>query len=721
MMIERFIKWLVNPIARKWHAIIIGVITVLFVSQLPKLQFNFELEQLFPSKHEDLAYFNAHIEEYGYDNDFLSILILSEQDKFQPAYLQVIRAVSDSLSGLPEIITVWNPLKLKRLVSTSQGAIPFDLFEDSGRFEADKKFSTNDPFLGQFFRYDGFLPISAQHQHITDQQQAAALQKKIESILKQHSLDYHILGKIAAQEEFNSYIKSDFGIFIGASIVICLIILWALFRSITSTLFPLAICLITLIWVFGLMALIGIPISIMTSLIPPLMLFVASSDGVHYLSALKSAKNREAAIQKVLKPTLLTSITTGIGFLSLLWIPVIPISELGFLCGMGTFIAFIVTYLLVPFISEATIRKSNWRPQFFQSIWKARKPIYGVFLVIFTFCLFGSFQLESDAYLLKDLPVTSTTRQSFDFGDKKLGGSKPWEIAVFLKDSSGSVWSPDVMKEVDEICQYLKSEFSLSELRSPSEILKYANFVQFGNLSIPDKMNRSFTLARQILRRQGFRLVSNEKNSLRITGLIPEIGSKATVAKNEELLSYLQSNVDTKLLGFRLTGTNYLIDKSNELLAAYMLQSILMAIGLVAVFMAIYFKSIKLALVSLVPNLLPLLMVGNIIYLADIPIQFSTSIIFALTFGIVVDDTIHFLTTYKRTSGSVDERIQATMNSAGIGIFNTSLILIAGFAIMMASSFGATFYLGLFLSSSLFFALITDMILLPILIKSLKL
>ena len=721
-MEQRIISWLDGSKSKKLHLLLIFLITGIFLSQIPKLQFNFELEQLFPRKDADLSYFNEHIAEYGYDNDFLSILVISENGKFHPEYLKALRDISDSLSALPETITVWNPLKLKRLVNTNYGgAIAFDLFEDPTRFEADKRFCLNDPFLGKFFRYDGFLPISVQHEHITDRAKAADLQEKIKRILQRHDLEYHILGKIAAQEEFNHYIKVDFGLFISVSIAICLVILLILFRNIKATLFPLMICGLTLSWVFGLMAALGIPISIMTSLIPPLMLFTSSSDGVHYLSALKSGKGRAEAIQKVFKPTLLTSITTAIGFISLAWIPVRPIAELRFICGIGTVFAFIITYMLVPFVSGTNIRLSGWRPNYFPSIWESRKLIYLISMGLFVFCLVGSAQLESNAYLLKDLPPSSKTRQSFDFGDQYLDGSKPWEIALFLKDTTLSIWSPPIMKEIDKVTSYLENDFKLSEIRSPSEVLKYANYAQFGNLQIPERMNRAFTLTRQILRRQGFRLVSKDRRSLRITGIIPEVGSKANVEKNERLKSYLNANLDPNLLGFRLTGTTYLIDRSNEMLAKYMLQSILMAIGLVAIFMAIYFKSLKLALVSLVPNIFPLLMVGNIIYLADIPIQFSTSIIFALTFGIVVDDTIHFLTTYKRSKGSIDERIKSTMASAGIGILNTSLILIAGFAIMMTSSFGATFYLGLFLSSSLLFALITDMILLPILIKSLNL
>jgi len=277
------------------------------------------------------------------------------------------------------------------------------------------------------------------------------------------------------------------------------------------------------------------------------------------------------------------------------------------------------------------------------------------------------------------------------------------------------------MKEVDKVSTYLKDSFALAEIRSPSEILLYASYIHYEKLEIPNKRNKAYTLAQQILRQQNFRLIAEDQKSLRITGLIPEIGSKATVEKNEQLLRYFRANINTDLIGFRLTGTNYLIDKSNELLAGYMLKSLLLAIGLVAIIMAIYFRSIKTAFVSLVPNLIPLIMVGNIIYLADIPIQFSTSIIFALTFGIVVDDTIHFLSAYQQTKGSLNERVSKTLQTAGAGIFNTSIILISGFALMMLSSFGATFYLGLFLSTSLIFALITDLILLPILIKSVNL
>ena len=149
-----------------------------------------------------------------------------------------------------------------------------------------------------------------------------------------------------------------------------------------------------------------------------------------------------------------------------------------------------------------------------------------------------------------------------------------------------------------------------------------------------------------------------------------------------------------------------------------MVKSLLIAIVLVSIMLGIYFRSFRTVLVALVPNLIPLILIGGLIYVFNVPIQISTSVIFALVFGIVVDDTIHFLATYRGFKNlTKEERLIQTFNSAGKGMVNTTFVLLSGFAIFMLSSFGATFYLGFFLCISLLLALLTDFLLLPVLIR----
>ncbi len=722
MFEKHLIQWLLRPRMKWILPTIIAVITVAFAAQLPKLRFNFELEQLFPQSDPDLQFFEAHIERFGYDNDFISILLISENGIFNEEYLATIRETCKQLTGIDHVLSIWNPLDLKRLNVTSYGLVAENLFELPSNFQRDSTIALNDPWLSESFGYQQFLPIALSHEHIQDQETVRNLQEEIEAILGDQPYKYHVLGKIWAQEEFNKYIRIDFGRFLSLSVVICLIVLIVIFRDLRATLLPLIICSISLVWVFGLMALTITPVSIVTSLIPPLILFISSSDAVHLLSALKRKGSKKLAYEKVLFPTFLTSATTSLGFLSIAVIPVAPVSELGLFCGIGSVFAFLITYGLAPLLNEKPADQN--RQLEFQPFWlwvqRHEKAILTAFLVIGTLGVYGSFQLETDAYLLRDLPKTSTSRQAFDYGDQYLQGSKPWAMEITLANPEYNIWDPVVQSEIHKITSYLEEDTPLSSIRSTSKVLAYINHLRTGEFTTPHRNNRSFAEAQSLLRRQNFQLVSADKKHVRITALIPELGSKATRQMNQAIMGQFERSIDPKIINYKVTGTNYLIDKSNGLLASYMLKSLLLAISLVSILLGLYFRSLWVLVVSLAPNLLPLLLVGGLVHLLGIPIQFSTSIIFALTFGIVVDDTIHFLTTFRRTEGPVDQRILSTLNTAGAGILNTTLILISGFAIMMASNFGATFYLGLFLACSMVLALATDLMLLPLLLKSLN-
>ncbi len=722
MLEKSIVSWLTSKQAKLIHLLLILVPSLIFALWLPRLSFNFELEKLFPTQDEDLKFFNEHVKTFGYDNDNLSALLIAPTSTFDTSYHQLIKQTSDALKRIDGVKVVWSPLNFRRLVPTPTGIVSFELFETVSNTKSDSLYVLNDPFLSESFGYGNFLPISLEHDHLTDQKEIQEFHQSIVNILENTGLRYHLLGKIAAQEEFNNYIRSDFGLFIALSIIICIAVLWLLFKDLASVALPLTVCMLTLLWVFGAMAMLGIPISIMTSLIPPLMLFVASSDSVHLLSSLQTCDNKGEAVKKVLLPTFFTSLTTCCGFISLWWIPVAPLGELGILCGIGTMVAFVVTYLFVPYLHDS-LRKPGSEghgKKLLATITSNRKAIYFSFGLLAIAGVSGTIRLQSNAFLLQDLPETSRVRQSFEFGDRVLGGSKPWEMAISITDPGSNIWSSQVIAEVDKITNYLEETYQLAAIKSPSKVLSYADYLHFGG-ELTQFSRKSVNTTRQILRRQDFKLIAPDQRTVRITGLIPETGSRATIAKNDSLIRFLDQHIDQSIISYRLTGTNYLIDKSNALLARYMMQSILIAIGIVSVLLALYFRSIRVAFIALIPNLLPLVVVGGIVYALDIPIQFSTSIIFALTFGIVVDDTIHFLATYFRATGTIEERLASTMDSAGSGILNTTLILVSGFAILTLSSFGATFYLGLFLSSSLLFALFTDLLLLPLLIKSFKL
>jgi hypothetical protein len=341
---------------------------------------------------------------------------------------------------------------------------------------------------------------------------------------------------------------------------------------------------------------------------------------------------------------------------------------------------------------------------------------------------YGTSQLKTDAYLLKDLPENSQVRQDFEFVDQYYGGSKPWEMAIWPADGNTTIWDYHFLVEANKINNYLIDEYGIERIFSPVSFMKYGNQIQEGGANkfyqFPSEAQFA-TALKNIERIKGKMAMSaitdSSETYARFAAFIPEWGSFDTQERNATLENYIAENIDEKILKHRITGTTYLIDKSNETISWNLIKGLLLATVLISIVLAFYFKSLRMLIISLVPNFIPLLITAGVMGYMDAPLKLTTSIIFAVAFGIAVDDTIHFLGTYKNIKAtSYCWRLVKTFRSAGLSICITSLLIISGFVLFTFSSFATTFYLGLFLSLAMFSALITDLFLLPLLLKKIS-
>ena len=217
------------------------------------------------------------------------------------------------------------------------------------------------------------------------------------------------------------------------------------------------------------------------------------------------------------------------------------------------------------------------------------------------------------------------------------------------------------------------------------------------------------------------KLVTEDSKVGRLIGFFPELGSYETDIRNRKMLNFLDSHIDKEVISYQITGTTYLIDKSHELLSVNLLKGLLTAILVIGIILGIYFKSWKLLVISLIPNIIPLVMVAGILGWLGISLKMTTSIIFTIAFGIAVDDTIHMMSYYLRNKKPDPfKRMESTFRHAGSAMLITSVIMSAGFSLYLFSNFGATFYMGLFVSLSLIIALAIDLTLLPLLLIRFK-
>jgi hypothetical protein len=708
--------------------------------QLKNLRVDFNFESFFEEESEDRIFFNQHKQVFGYDNDYLLLIIQASDGLFKPSFLNAVNSWEKQAEAIKGVASIQSPLALKHVVQSAFGITAYPLIhrDDPMRLAADSIRVSNHPLYKQYFSFEkGAMLVAIQHQHFSDKETEEHFYDELQQSLQDANLDsYTLVGRLTAQNAFISNIGNDFVFFTILALLLSALILWGIYRSFRLMLIPYLISVSSLVISLGLIASLEISLSILSILLPTIVLFVSTSDAIHLTNAFRQGKTDSnkhkhlyTAVNKIFAPTLLTSVTTAIGFLSLYLIPSQPIRELGILAAVAIMIAFLVNFIFGPLLLTMRKNGKSWQlPVKAFVCFVLRNRIQIIVTAIFICCIasFGVMQLKSDAYLLKDLPEDDPVRKSFELVDKHFGGSKPWELAVWCTDSDGEIWDSNWLRELNKVHAYIQDSLAYGRILSPIEVIKYAHQVNQGGLTASyqfptsDKALSSAVKTAQKLNSfiNAEAFVDSTNTYARMLAFIPDWGAYVSGEKNRRLETFMKAHVDSTILSYQLTGTTYLIDKSNERVSYNLLKGLLIAALLIAIILMLYFKSFKMLLISLIPNLIPLLLTAGVMGFMEVPIKLTSAIIFVVAFGIAVDDTIHFIGAYQQqnSKGKVWPLIR-TMRRTGFSILVTTLVIVAGFSLFTFSNFATTFYLGLFLTLSLVSALIKDLFLLPLLLK----
>jgi uncharacterized protein len=436
----------------------------------------------------------------------------------------------------------------------------------------------------------------------------------------------------------------------------------------------------------------------------------------------------------------LTSVTTAIGFLSLLTANISPVKDLGVYTAIGVFIAFFVAFTLlpatlylmpIPKLQQTQKYNKAWNSVLmflFFYVFRNQKKIVISFIILVLLSFYGISQIKINAKILDDIPETDRIKKDLKFLENNYAGIRPFEMVISITDTSKSVFDYEVMIEIDKIEKYLSSNYGLRYVISPLTMVKSLNkalnggVIDYFKLPTEKEMSKINSKIKMVRHRQEFKsMVSESTKELRLTGRMDDMGSFLVGKKNEELERFLNENINQKIITTRLTGSALLIDKNNEYLSANLLQGLGIGFVFIGIIVWFMFKNLKTVFIFFVPNIIPLVFIGGIMGLTGIDLKVSTSIIFTIAFGIAVDDTIHFLSKLKielNKGKTMLVAIKNTFLSTGKAIVITSIILSGGFLTLLLSDFGGTFYTGLLVGLTLIFALIADLFLLPVLLMS---
>ena len=728
-----------------------GILCALSAYFLFQIKFSFDFEQFFPQGDPDLEFFKEFIEDFEGDDSFMLVAVERKDGVFEQSFLERFHDLSIRAKQLPHVLESQSLTKFSYPVKTPFGVttLPAIHIDQPEKYERDKaRILEDERFVYNLINPDATaLTVFLKTEDGVDLDMSETLMTSLDSLVESYDFEaHHYIGRAYFQRELvemqqREVIKSS----LISAVLVMLVMFW-LYRRFWGIFIALLSIGVGMLLFFGLLSALGRELSAMAALYPVLMIIVGTSDVVHimtkYIDELRKGLTKRAAIQVTLREiglaTLLTSTTTAIGFLTLLTSRIGPIRDFGINSAIGVMIAYLTvltftTALLSLFEKEQLIKLGRGQAFWDRSMrttdsWVRRNArAIGLGAAVVTVLTFvGIAQISTNYTIINNLPRGEKITEDFRFFERNFTGFRPFEIAVLAQGDS-KVTDYEVMRQTAELEDYLKRFPQLRATTSATAVYKSLHRMYNGNQAAaytfpPDE--RTFEkydrFAKRVPQLSTNLLVSEDGEKARITSRILDFGADSIKVIGREIDAWVAANTDSTQVTFKQTGTGLIIDKNSEYVRRSLLQGLGLAILIVSLLMALLFRNWRMLLISIVPNIFPLLLAGALLGYLGIELEGGTSIVFAVIFGIAVDDTIHFLSKFKLAYGkglSVDEAIHVTFMETGKAIVLTTILLFFGFLVMLFSVHPPSVTVGLLISLTLFSAVFADLLLIPPLLR----
>ncbi|MFT5819985.1 MAG: putative RND superfamily exporter protein [Crocinitomix sp.] len=733
--------------------VVLSLFSAFFLFHVQNIGFDYDFEAFFAEDDPATEFLAEHRERFETDNDFVFIALENEGSVFEQEFLDKTRRFVDALAADSLVESVQSLTHMEDYIKASFSPKvfkrPYINIEDPSQYTADSTRIFQRPELaGLMIRNDAqALMILIKHTPYLSKEACDVLKGSIDDLLVEYEYkDYKYAGRAIGLGFYIEAMQFETILFIGLSFILIMIFLVFMFRSIWGVLVPLAIVSTSMLWIVGFMGTIGQPINLVLTVLPSIIFVVAMSDVIHlvtkYFDELRLGKDKLTAVKVAYREigfaTLLTSITTAIGFLTLLTVGMKPIHDFGIYIALGVMIAFFLAYTMLPAILilskppkivETSFTKNTWYPVLHRSlrwVFANYKKVSVIFIVVLAVSIYGATKVESNYFLLEDLKESSQLRQDYKYFDEEFMGLRPFEMSVKIEKEATSMYDYEVLTELNKLDSFLVNDYGLKQAASIVQILKIANRTEHAGNSdyyvFPEEKDAESYIKRfEKYDKTGMlRLfVDSTKQYARFSSTLGDIGLYAVNEKTERFEKFFETEMNTDLLSYEFTGTGHVLDRNMSSLASNLTRGLLLAVLIVSLIMGFLYRSVKIVLIALIPNVLPLIMLAAILGYTGIQLKVSTAIIFTISFGIAVDDTIHFMSKLKLELNKGKPFLYAlkrTYMSTGRAIILTTLILCSGFLLLMFSDFMGTFYVGLLISCTLLFALVADLFFLPVLL-----
>ena len=575
---------------------------------------------------------------------------------------------------------------------------------------------------------------------------------KVQAFEEQYGLDVRVSGMPYARTLNSQNIIDEIEVFLIAAIIITSLIFFFFFRSYRATFISMCVVVIGVMWTFGILGFLEYEITVLTALIPPLIIVIGVPNCIFLINKYQhefnkhgnKAKSLQRVITKVGNATLMTNTTTASGFATFIITQSKLLTEFGTVASLSIMAIFSLCLLIIPIVysympmpNEKHLEHLNKRwintlGDWIETTVKQKNiAIYIISVLLLVVSIIGIYQIKTSGSLLEDMPKNTEFYQDIQFYEAEFNGIMPLEILINTKRKKG-VLKPVNLKKMSALEDLI---FEIPELSKPISIVslvKYSKQAFYnGNpkyYQLPTTQENGFILSYAKNSSNDLDLLHNYVDSTgqyaRITTFIKDDGMDQMDQIEDRLNKEISKLFDKDRYEVSLTGKAFLFQKGTNFLIKNLVLSLTLAILLISIFMAYLFRSFRMIVISLTPNLLPLLITAGAMGYLGVPIKPSTILVFSIAFGISVDDTIHFLAKYRQeliaSRWSVKKSVFAALRETGISMFYTSIVLFFGFSVFITSNFGGTVAMGALVSGTLLLAMMANLLLLPVLLLSLE-
>ncbi len=745
--------------------VLISVFTAYMAYEARNVKLSYENTSMLSMRDSAMIEYQKFKAQYGEDGNVLMIGIINP-DIFSLEQFNAWYDLGDSIraiEGVQEVISMTRAINLVKNDSTHQfDYSPLVNQRPTTQAEVD---SLKNTILGLKF-YKGILynprthaalmAITLDKNKLNDRSRIALVAnivKTANAYMQLNKVEIHYSGMPYIRTVTMQKVKQELFIFVLMSMAIAALIMLLFFKSIKVVLSSLLIVVISIIWVMGTTVLFNFKITILTGVIPSLIIIIAIENCIYILNKyhweFRSHGNKIKALIRVVQrigfASLMTNAATALGFAAFILIPNQMLREFGIITALNIMLEYLLCIILLPiifsFIDPPTHRHVKHLDSiFFGAIIKKivymisfrRNVIYGISGGLLLIGFVGISLMKTSGKIVDDFEDDDPIYLDLKFFEQNFGGVMPLEISIDTKKKNGVI-AGSTLDKINELQQMVNTYPEFSKPLSIAELFKFSKQAYFGGdssmYSMPTTIEKGFIMGYLPKNQKGknnnllLSYLDSTKRYTRVSFQMADIGTRHM----DSLMSVIHPQIDSifnpEKYDVRVTGNSVVYARGTNFLIRHLFESVLIAILLISLLMAMLFSSFRMILVSMIPNIIPLLLTAAIMGFAGIPIKPSTIIVFSIALGISVDNAIQYLSRYRHelkvTKGAIKESAINALHEAGFSMIYTSIVLVLGFSVFIISEFGGTQALGILISTTLLIAMFFNMMVLPSLLLTL--